>query len=354
MTNPFDGFSGTEGGRAGLAAFEKLKADKEYDDKTISLQSAPETIPPVPNPHPDFVIDVVEVDWKAEERVNAQNLRITVEAVDIDLESRFITPINLKKSQIVTIVADAFNSKFPNQPTGSISGVPANERLKIVEISNFSISSDAPDFIEILNNKEVGISTFAYGTVPDGLGGTNDVYGLKGKVFKDILAANHYPNITNSSAESLLPLNDPEFKRVSSASAHAFPSSKYYKDNSLAIGDELISVDDDNVTSSTINVYTQSTGAEIGELFIFEDLSAVINSGAATSITNITAEIVTLRSELASEINNTLQKLRQAKHRAELDVWCIDAGERSTNLEDYQGGMNALTGLATTIAAYDG
>ena len=28
MTNPFDGFSGTEGGRAGLSAFEKLKADK--------------------------------------------------------------------------------------------------------------------------------------------------------------------------------------------------------------------------------------------------------------------------------------------------------------------------------------
>ena len=96
-------------------------------------------------------------------------------------------------------------------------------------------------------------------------------------------------------------------------------------------------------------------GAEIGELFIFEDLSAVINSlSGNTSITNITAEIVTLRSELASEITNTLQKLRQAKHRAELDVWCIDAGERSTNLEDYQGGMNALTGLATTIAAYDG
>ena len=354
MANPFEDLSGTEGGRAGLAAFEKLKADKKYDDKTIAIQSTPDVISPVPNAHPDFVIDVDDYDWKGEERINAQNLRTTVVAVDIDFERRFITPINEKKAQIVALIADVFNTRFPNQPTGSISGVPVNERLKIVEVSNFSISSDAPDFIEILNNKEVGISTFAYGTVPDGLGGTNDVYGLKGKVFKDILAANHYPNITNSSSESLLPLNSPEFKRVSSASAHAFPSSKYYKDNSLGIGDELIRLDDDNVNSSTINVYTQSPGAEIGDLFIFEDYNNAVSSGVAQSITNITAEITDLRTELSSLITSTLQDLRGAKHRSELDVWCIDAGERSTNLEDYQGGMNALTGLATTIAAYDG
>ena len=68
MSNPFEDLSGTEGGR-GLAAFEKLKADKKYDDKTIAIQSTPDVISPVPNAHPDFVIDVDDYDWKGEERI---------------------------------------------------------------------------------------------------------------------------------------------------------------------------------------------------------------------------------------------------------------------------------------------
>ena len=53
-------------------------------------------------------------------------------------------------------------------------------------------------------------------------------------------------------------------------------------------------------------------------------------------------------------VNGKVNGLRNTKHNEELSTWLSDAGDRTENIEDFQAGLNALTGLATTIAAYDG
>ena len=77
----------------------------------------------------------------------------------------------------------------------------------IDDITTFSIPNGF-GVNQIINNKEVGITTFVYGSLQVGAGST-DVIGIKGTVYKDILAAYQYPNLTNSNASDLLPLIDP-------------------------------------------------------------------------------------------------------------------------------------------------
>ena len=81
----------------------------------------------------------------------------------------------------------------------------------IDDIATFSIPNGF-GVNQIINNKEVGITTFVYGSLQVGAGST-DVIGIKGTVYKDILAAYQYPNLTNSNASDLLPLIDPIHSR---------------------------------------------------------------------------------------------------------------------------------------------
>ena len=129
MTNPFDGFSGTEGGRAGLSAFEKLKADKEYDDKTISLQSVPETIPPVPNPHPDFVIDVSDF---MEQKI------LAVKA----FSSQFYNPKSQEPHTIISSQGFLDSIRYRAADLGRLSGVDYAEGFTVEKLPVLNLLDD--------------------------------------------------------------------------------------------------------------------------------------------------------------------------------------------------------------------
>ena len=105
-------------------------------------------------------------------------------------------------------------------------------------------------------------------------------------------------------------------------------------------------------------VYTESPGASLGTFYFWNnnDLSS-LSGNVSGSINSLVNDINTLRADLKREIgevNGDVNGLRNAKHNEELSTWLSDAGDRTENIEDFQAGLNALTGLATTIAAYDG
>ena len=356
MSNPFESFRSTSGGRAGFSAFEELSEDKAFDDETLKDNpGAP--LPSVlgENESPEFSRDVDIPNYEEEQTQKFKDLKKTVEAIDSDFETRFITPINEKKAQIVTIIGDAFQSAYgTGDPTQNLVG-NTNPRL-IDDIATFSIPNGF-GVNQIINNKEVGITTFVYGSLQVGAGST-DVIGIKGTVYKDILAAYQYPNLTNSNASDLLPLIDPIHSRVSSESTHAFSASKHYKQNSLGIGQTVAGIGDTTVKTETVPVYTESPGASLGTFYFWNnnDLSS-LSGNVSGSINSLVNDINTLRADLKREIGNVNGKvngLRNAKHNEELSTWLSDAGDRTENIEDFQAGLNALTGLATTIAAYDG
>lgn len=354
MTNPFESFQSTTGGRAGFSAYKELTEDKAFDDET--LQDNPGA--PLPsvlgeNESPEFSRDVDIPNYEEEQRQKFKDLKKTVEAIDSDFETRFITPINEKKAQIVTIIGDVFESAYgTGSPTQNLSG-NTNPRL-LSDLGTFVIPDDYGEN-QVINREEVGITTFVYGTLTGA--GTTSVIGIKGTVYKDILAAYQYPNLTNSESSSLLPLVDPIYSRVSSESAHAFNASKHYKQNSLGIGQTVIGIGDTTVGSATISVYTQSSGASLGEFYFWDsaDLNT-IDSSAASNINTLVNQITDLRVNLKREIGNVtgdVNGLRNTKHNEELSTWLSDAGDRTENIEDFQAGLNALTGLASTISAYN-
>ena len=60
---------------------------------------------------------------------------------------------------------------------------------------------------------QVGIEAFVYAT---GTPGPTDIIGVRGEIFPDILAAYHYPNLSdNNHGDSDLPLSGGQFTRVS-------------------------------------------------------------------------------------------------------------------------------------------
>ena len=130
MTNPFESFQSTTGGRAGFSAYKELTEDKAFDDET--LQDNPGA--PLPsvlgeNESPEFSRDVDIPNYEEEQRQKFKDLKKTVEAIDSDFETRFITPINEKKAQIVTIIGDVFESAYgTGSPTQNLLG-NTNPRL---------------------------------------------------------------------------------------------------------------------------------------------------------------------------------------------------------------------------------
>ena len=82
-----------------------------------------------------------------------------------------------------------------------------------------------------------------------------------------------------------------------------------------------------------------------------------LSGNVSGSINTLVNEINVLRADLKREIgdvNDNVNNLRDAKHNEELSTWLSDAGDRTENIEDFQAGLNALSGLASTISAYDG
>ena len=209
-----------------------------------------------------------------------------------------------------------------------------------------------------------------------------EIFGVKGQIFPDILAAFHYPALSNGShGETDLPLANGTYIRVSRNIATG--PGEYSKTcpggpGNLGIGQTVYhsgdAVDDrpDNPLISpayagAVGVVTSQTS--IGNFYFFggtvtNNIGANIDdvrAGSAASITSITTEINDLRVSLRVRIGPPqedndagINTLRSTKLQDELAVWYDEAGNRTSNIQDYQGGINALTGLATSISEYNG
>ena len=348
MTNPFQDNKDTTGGKAGFGAFEELKTDKAYDDETI--QANPGAPLPAPSGSiPEFLESRDNVDPPDYEGIQLQKFRDfkkTVEAMDDILEREYIDPINTKKQQIVTIMATAFSGIPASDP-------PSNKQL-------ITSPGSAPD-TEVVY--QAGISTFVYATIP-GIPDPTDVIGVRAQIFPDILAAYHYPNLSDGNhGDSDLPLANGQFTKVSRTT----PRSGEYSTSTLGIG-QTVYQSGDNDYSGAVGVVTSQTA--LGYFYFFagsEDSNGVganinnLTSGAQNTVSDLITEIKDLRASLRIRIGPPhtgssagINTLRSNKFQDELNVWYDDAGNRTTNITDYQSGMDALTGLASSISLYNG
>ena len=348
MANPFQDNKDTTGGKAGFGAFEELKTDKAYDDETIQANPGA----PLPAPAgsvPEFLEsrdNVAPPDYEGIQLQKFRDFKKTVEAMDDILEREYIDPINTKKQQIVTIMATAFSGIPASSP-------PSNKQL-------ITSPGSAPD-TEVVY--QAGISTFVYATIP-GIPDPTDVIGVRAQIFPDILAAYHYPNLSDGNhGDSDLPLANGQFTKVSRTTTR----SGEYSTSTLGIG-QTVYQSGDNDYSGAVGVVTSQTA--LGYFYFFggsEDSNGVganinnLTSGAQNTVSDLITEIKDLRTSLRIRIGPPhtgssagINTLRSNKFQDELNVWYDDAGNRTTNITDYQSGMDALTGLASSISLYNG
>jgi hypothetical protein len=364
MANPFQDKQDTTGGKAGFAAFNQLTSDKAYDDETIKENPGGPLPSPVENPPDEFTEGVRQVerpDYEGIQLKKFTDLKKSAEALDFIFEDEYIKEINRKKFELVTINGNAFaaiNAVGVNYPQ-------ANERL-------ISTTSDCPSDPALTNNEKVvfdsveptGLTTFIYptsgtstptDTPPCTVNVNCELVGVKGKIYPDVLAAYHFPVLSNNShGPTDLPTANGTFTIVSKDKT----GSGYYSTNTLGIGLTL-RLFNDNVTQSV----TQSED-EIGDYYFFGGNGANANNalaGAATSISLLIDQINDIRASLKvrigpPEVVNSsagVNTLRSSKHREELDTWFIEEGNRTTNIFDFQGGMDSLVGNASSISSYN-
>ena len=357
-TNPFQDKQDTTGGKAGFAAFKELQTDKAFDDET--LKPNPGAPLPVPEGTVQEYLDRrknIEIpDYEGIQLQKFSDIKKTSEAMDDTLEREFIDLINQKKQEIVTIMATAF-SEIPD------SDPPSNKQLIVSP-------GAAPDteivYPPLAVSGNAGIGTFVYAVSPDPGGGPDvGIIGVRGEIFPDILAAYHYPNLSEGNhGDTDLPLANGEFIRVSRTGTAT--GSGEYSTNNLGIG-VTVYHSGDNDYSGAVGVVTSIS--RLGYFYFFggtEDSNGVgdninnLTSGAQSSVSTLITEIKTLRTNLRVRIGPPhvgnsagINTLRESKHREELEVWFDDAGNRTDNIFDFQGGMDALDENATSIALYD-
>ena len=198
---------------------------------------------------------------------------------------------------------------------------------------------------------QAGISTFVYATIP-GTPDPTDVIGVRAQVFPDILAAYHYPNLSDGNhGDSDLPLSDGQFTRVSRTKTR----SEEYSVSTLGIGQTVYHSGDNDYAGAVGVVTSQSS---LGYFYFFggtEDSNGIganinnVSSGAQSQISGLIDDIDALRTNLRIRIGPPqvansagINTLRESKHRDELEVWYDEAGDRTRNIIDFQGGMDAL------------
>ena len=344
MANPFENNQNTTGGKAGFAAFKELQTDKAYDDETLK----PNPGAPLPAPAgavPEFLEarnNVTPPDYEGIQLQKFKDFKKTSEAMDDILEREYIDQINAKKQQIVTIMTTAKNAIPTVNPA-------TNVRL-------ITATGSAPD-TEVVY--QAGIETFVYATAA----GPTDILGVRGEVFPDILAAYHYPNLSDGNhGDSDLPLSDGQFTKASRTTTR----SAEYSTNTLGIGQTVYHSGDNDYAGAVGVVTSQSS---LGYFYFFggtEDsngIGANINnasSGAQSQISGLIDDIDALRTNLRirigpPQVGNSagINTMRASKFQDELNVWYDEAGNRTKNIADYQGGMDALVGNATSISQYN-
>ena len=347
MANPFQDKQNTTGGKAGFASFNELTSDKAYDDETLTNNPGAPLPIPVANPPQEFIQgrQVDRPDYEGQQLQKFKNAKKTVEAMDDILEREYVDIINSKKTQIVTIMTEAFGAIPTSDP-------PVNKQLILP-------GATAPTTGIVY---QAGIGSVSYAT-DSSTDPETVIFGAKGQIFPDILAAFHYPALSNGShGETDLPLSNGVFTRVS----RTITGSGEYSANNLGIG-QTIYHSGDNDYAGAVGVVTSQT--PLGNFYFFggtvtNNIGAnidVVRAGSSTSISNIITEINDLRSSLRvrigpPQVNNNagINTLRATKLQDELAVWYDEAGNRTSNIQDFQGGIDSLVGNATSIAAYNG
>ena len=347
MANPFQDKQNTTGGKAGFASFNELTSDKAYDDETLTNNPGAPLPIPVANPPQEFIQgrQVDRPDYEGQQLQKFKNAKKTVEAMDDILEREYVDIINSKKSQIVTIMTEAFGAIPTSDP-------PVNKQLILP-------GATAPTTGIVY---QAGIGSVSYAT-DSSTDPETEIFGAKGQIFPDILAAFHYPALSNGShGETDLPLSNGVFTRVS----RTITGSGEYSASNLGIG-QTIYHSGDNDYAGAVGVVTSQT--PLGNFYFFggtvtNNIGAnidVVRAGSSTSISNIITEINDLRNSLRvrigpPQVNNNagINTLRATKLQDELAVWYDEAGNRTSNIQDFQGGINSLVGNATSIAAYNG
>ena len=344
MANPFENNQNTTGGKAGFAAFKELQTDKAYDDETLK----PNPGAPLPAPAgavPEFLEarnNVTPPDYEGIQLQKFKDFKKTSEAMDDILEREYIDQINAKKQQIVTIMTTAKNAIPTVNPA-------TNVRL-------ITATGSAPDTGVVY---QAGLETFVYATAA----GPTDILGVRGQVFPDILAAYHYPNLSDGNhGDSDLPLSDGQFTRASRTTTR----SAEYSTNTLGIGQTVYHSGDNDYAGAVGVVTSQSS---LGYFYFFggtEDSNGIganinnVSSGAQSQISGLIDDIDSLRTNLRirigpPQVGNSagINTMRASKFQDELNVWYDEAGNRTKNIADYQGGMDALVGNATSISQYN-
>ena len=360
MANPFEDKQNTTGGKAGFGAFKELTSDKAYDDETLTDNPGAPLPIPVPNPPTEFIDgrQVERPDYEGIQLQKFKDIKKTCEAMDDIFEREYIDPINAKKQQIVTIMTEAFNAI----PPGSVDPL-ANRRLILP-------AATAPTTGVVY---QAGIGSVSYAVSPDPGGGPDvEIFGAKGQIFPDILAAFHYPVLSNGNhGETDLPLANGTYIRVS----RTITGSGEYSGSNLGIG-QTIYHSGDNDYAGVVGVVTSQT--PLGNFYFFggtpllnnigPNINVVLpnylgkgSTGASSSISNLINEINDLRSSLRVRIgppqadnNSGINTLRSTKLQDELAVWYDEAGNRTENIFDFQGGIDSLVGNASSISEYNG
>ena len=359
MANPFEDKQDTTGGKAGYNAFEELSSEKAYDDETLSDNPGDSGRPfPVPNPAPSYIEQrraIQTVDFIKPQLEKFENLKKTCEATDDFFEREYIDKINGKKSEIVGIMAEAFAAIPPSSVDPA-----TNRRLILPE-------STAPTTGVVY---QAGIGSVSYAVSPDPGGGPDvEIFGAKGQIFPDILAAYHYPALSDQNFDGLPGGDSGTFIRVS----RTVTASGFYATNTLGIGETVYHSGDNNGEDPIAPAYAGAVGVvtsqgSLGNFYFFggtvtNDIGAnidVVRAGSSSSITALIQDIDDLRKSLRvaigpPQISNQagINTLRDSKLREERTVYYDREGARSNNIYPYESDLDALTGQVTAISSYN-
>jgi len=355
MANPFEDKQDTTGGKAGYNAFEELSSEKAYDDETLSDNPGDSGRPfPVPNPDPSYVEQrraIQGVDFIKPQLEKFENLKKTCEATDDFFEREYVDKINGKKSEIIGIMAEALGAVPTSDP-------PANKQL-------IATPGSAPTTGVVY---QAGITTFVYAndttTVPE-----TPIIGVKGQVFPDILAAYHYPDLSNQNFDGIPGGDSGTFIRVS----RTVTASGFYATNTLGIGETVYHSGDNDGEDPIAPAYAGAVGVvtsqgSLGNFYFFggtniDGIGAnidVVRAGSSSSITDLIEEIDDLRKSLRVAIGPPqipnqagINTLRDSKTREERTVYYDREGARTDNIYPYESDMDALTGQVSAISVYN-
>jgi len=357
MSNPFSGDTTTTGARAGNDTYNNLTNEAQDEvnaiseisgtigGRVISKISATASESGGTNVEEDFVPppSAAPPDFQKIQQKKFDDIKTTVVAIDDHLERTYVDVINAKKAEIVTLSGQLYAAATVSYPS-------AGQRL-------ITTTTSAPGDSAYAAVNPTGISTFVYpdGCDPDPLTCTTDadccLIGVRGSVFPDIIAASHFPNLSNGNhSQGTVPAA--EFQRTFVRVSRTITGSGNYASNTLGIGQTLYASGDDNYRGAESVVTSQTA---LGTYYFFSNASN-INAGMASSITSIMGEITVLRNELNSKITTNVNELREQKHQEELNTWFMDAGFRTNPVKDYGSSLDALrdTEISNVIKSYDG